>query len=547
MAKRYKRVGNGLGWKDGPSTNTLRNADNFNIMDKGINDLDNAIEGQQAQIDSLVAGGDSSPAAAQAQVGADGVTYGSLKTRLDTEHNSVKSELADIASYRKPVRFGRIVPPIDFISIDFELYRKLDGKIYHNIDLDARWRNNNIQQIIYTDIATGSNSTGNGSETTPYKTPAKAFQVAAASSNTNIKIIVNADLLLRQEMFLAFDTYFEFTNKHIVITTKDGKKIPFANGDSTVRQSKRIDNVDNGILPAWTLTSGNVYQTTRSNTGYVIDTSYRDYYNGNIKKMQKVASVIECEAMPGSYYINGSIIYTHTYDSRPSDGKLVCVFTWTLTNPLFRLYNSTLFMENFEFFSYDGVRIRGDATSHFIFNKFDFGQTGSINSLTEQLTGKIYLLECSGHDSYLDGFNYHYTVGANNRSYLVFEYNSPTYNCGNEPSGTGNNGTTAHEGASTIRVNCYGEGSQGVVCADVNGCYSLLYDCQMMDSKLAITDKRSASYQFSTDIGVNTAKAILVNCSGVSPRKSIISDSTAQITLETWNEDPGAIERTTTF
>ncbi len=91
MAKKYIRVGGGTGWKDSPSTNTPRNAFNLNIMDKGIDDLDNAIVEQQAQIDALVVYGDSSPAVAQAIAGTGYIT---LKERLDTEHNEVTSELA---------------------------------------------------------------------------------------------------------------------------------------------------------------------------------------------------------------------------------------------------------------------------------------------------------------------------------------------------------------------------------------------------------------------------------------------------------------------
>jgi len=55
------------------------------------------VDNVQTQVNQLVVSGDSSPAAAQAQVGADGTVYGSLKTRLDTEHNKHSSELAQIA------------------------------------------------------------------------------------------------------------------------------------------------------------------------------------------------------------------------------------------------------------------------------------------------------------------------------------------------------------------------------------------------------------------------------------------------------------------
>jgi hypothetical protein len=96
--KRYIRVGNGNGWADYPSTNTPRNAFNFNIMDKGIDDLDNAIENQQAQIDQIVKTGDSSVEAAQARVAYD-KTFATLKARLDDRD----SQLAAI-EYQKATK-----------------------------------------------------------------------------------------------------------------------------------------------------------------------------------------------------------------------------------------------------------------------------------------------------------------------------------------------------------------------------------------------------------------------------------------------------------
>ncbi len=96
MAKRYAR----LNWKDYPSTNTPRNATNFNVMDKGIDDIDNAIEAVQDQIDELVISGDSSVEAAQARVSSGGTTYNTLKQRLDTEHTEVTSSLAQIENQK---------------------------------------------------------------------------------------------------------------------------------------------------------------------------------------------------------------------------------------------------------------------------------------------------------------------------------------------------------------------------------------------------------------------------------------------------------------
>ncbi|AJO24777.1 GDSL-type esterase/lipase family protein [Weizmannia coagulans] len=55
----------------------------------------------QAQVNNLVADGDSSPEAAQARVGADGTNYTTLKQRLDAENQSVTAQLAETGVYPK--------------------------------------------------------------------------------------------------------------------------------------------------------------------------------------------------------------------------------------------------------------------------------------------------------------------------------------------------------------------------------------------------------------------------------------------------------------
>src|SRR5690606_5588642 len=52
----------------------------------------------QAQVNTLVVNGDSSPAAAQAAVDAKGVDKGNLKQRLDDDYNELSSRLAQKAN-----------------------------------------------------------------------------------------------------------------------------------------------------------------------------------------------------------------------------------------------------------------------------------------------------------------------------------------------------------------------------------------------------------------------------------------------------------------
>jgi hypothetical protein len=65
----------------------------------GATDTKEAIDIVQAQINTLVVSGDSSPAAAQAAVDADGYDYENLKLRLDTEHTALSEQLADMMNY----------------------------------------------------------------------------------------------------------------------------------------------------------------------------------------------------------------------------------------------------------------------------------------------------------------------------------------------------------------------------------------------------------------------------------------------------------------
>lgn len=84
------------------TTRVFRNLMNTILTNIGLDMQDHASRSDnlQAQIDNMVAEGDSSPAAAQAAVGADGTTYASLKTRLDTEYNQGTSRTASMETKR---------------------------------------------------------------------------------------------------------------------------------------------------------------------------------------------------------------------------------------------------------------------------------------------------------------------------------------------------------------------------------------------------------------------------------------------------------------
>lgn len=525
----YEGIESASEWKT-KSDEVLNEAKKVNAMNVDV----------QKQLDTLILeSGTSDAEVIQARGG-----HSLLNERLDNMENNIAITVGDIETkieaewkVRTPVKYGKIEMPSDFIPVDFNLYRGLDGKVVHDIDLDKRFRNNNIEKVIHTDLVSGNNLTGDGSEGNPFRTPNKALEYAASIPEKRIKIIISAEELLRNEMNLVVGNTLEFTDKHIVVTTKSNKVIPYLNGDSIKRVSYDTTGGSSPRLSDWILHKGNVYHTTRPNTAFVCDIKHRNPFTGKIMKMKNVTSIEDCQSTKGSYYIDGTTVYIHTFDGRVPDGEVVCVFLWSVPYLHFILKNSTLFIENIEFFNYDGLTIRGDSSSQVILNNCDIGETGTNNSLSILHVGKTYLLNCSTHDSYRDGFNYHYPAGVDNIECLVFEYDCFGYNNGNS-GGTGNNFTTIHDGASIVRVNSVGENSEGVTCADVNGSYSVLIDCKMFNSRLDKSNLRSSSYQFTTDGANKVAKALLINCSGKSPNWSILTDlhKGTILELQSWHE-----------
>jgi len=61
--------------------------DTYDLIPKGFDKVQSDMDMNQKQINQLVVSGDSSPEAAQARVGSTGVTYSSLKARLDAEYD----------------------------------------------------------------------------------------------------------------------------------------------------------------------------------------------------------------------------------------------------------------------------------------------------------------------------------------------------------------------------------------------------------------------------------------------------------------------------
>lgn len=98
--------------------------------------------------------------------------------------------------------------------------------------------------------------------------------------------------------------------------------------------------------------------------------------------------------------------------------------------------------------------------------QFNNSILNSYGGLTVQ-GGTVYVYKCQANGNIKDGFNYHYSP-TNNIVPHVTEMYCEAHNNGNNDTYYSNNGSTAHDGALVLRVNCRYSYCKGGLLADVN-------------------------------------------------------------------------------
>ncbi len=98
--------------------------------------------------------------------------------------------------------------------------------------------------------------------------------------------------------------------------------------------------------------------------------------------------------------------------------------------------------------------------------QFNNSILNSYGGLTVQ-GGTVYVYKCQANGNIKDGFNYHYSPVSNIVPHVTEMY-CEAHNNGNDDTYYSNNGSTAHDGALTLRVNCRYSHCKGGLLADVN-------------------------------------------------------------------------------
>lgn len=451
---------------------------------------------------------------------------GDILARFSAHQAESAQQFTKIDYGRGAMGYGLLDIPSDFPhALPFNLYRGFDGIIKHDWDLSARFETT-ADQTLYCDSILGDDETGNGSESTPYRSGKKCLQAIKASGNTTF--------ILKVKNSMTRDQVHDSTQPDLPMDLIGKKVYIIADGASRLFMGNVQSSGLQCITPLTWTTDGTAWKTARTNCYNVFDITNKDFY-GFGKPLNWVSSAAACQSTANSWYTDGTNVWVHTFDSREPDENLLCGLN--TANVWFDITDGELYFKGFDFYSghpggvtgnyKGGVFIQGNTASVAVFNdcRFvggmgrnitDYGVECVSNALAIQDVGKCYSFGCKAGYAYRDGFNYHYYAAVpNKRVYLAFEYNCMGYNTGRYAFGSAggiNNITTCHNGACCLRVGCYGHYAQGPLCADVDDCYSVLYDCSYRDS-LNGNDPSCAAYQFNNAAGSN-GKAVLINCEG---------------------------------
>jgi len=244
---------------------------------------------------------------------------------------------------------------------------------------------------------------------------------------------------------------------------------------------KNINIVSDGTGPVrwfqadyhnYTKTAGatNVYQTARNNITHVVDLQLLNI-NGETIALKSVASIAECDATEGSYFMDGTNTYIHMIGHVvPNDNNVVILLQ--TGNPALKVTNATknisLYVEGIEFYGGTANIYVGNSATYLdpkvYMKKCKMRYSSTLNAV-HILGATSYFQDCEASYSVLDGFNYH---ASNGRIVKSIEVNCLGRGNGDNSKSTDvNNGSTTHDGSKAIRINCVYYENMGVNCCDV--------------------------------------------------------------------------------
>lgn len=284
----------------------------------------------------------------------------------------------------------------------------------------------------------------------------------------------------------------------------------------------------------WTLSSGNIYQTTRSATQLIADTRglfYTpdgDYYVYTQKA--DLASIVG----PGQWAIVGSVVYVWAIGNANlvTDSSFMRLSINTSSSCINANGSSNIYVQGLTlegggwanpgalaaFSSGAGTTGTPQLIAVDVVTKYTVG-----NAVT--LTGAQYgiFIRCGVVESGADGFNYH-SGTYNSATYVpdVIEVGCWSRKTGRATTVETQNGTTGHDGVRLIRVGGKHERSFGPVIADDSGAKSWNLGCQAFNST-------ALTRNYAISVTAADSEMWLEECTASDSKTGLYGDGTSKI------------------
>lgn len=336
-----------------------------------------------------------------------------------------------------------------------QIYR-IGNRVVTNFD-PSQWMVPAVASL-WVSLSRGSDTTGDGSYATPYKSIWKAISVMSAATT----IYVEAGI---------YDRNYSWKGQ----APQYPVNVIGVGGE--VVSSMRWEG------GAWTLTTNGTYQATRSLTAVVADENDVDE-DGLVIRFTKVTSQAICEATPRSWYSDGPNLWVHTFDGRQPDAKVLVMIDSAnaYTNTAVNVFVRGIILEG-GLSGFTTGSTNPTAATRCVFDRVTYRyskQTGASN------VGIALVINhrCAAYGNGYDGFGY--TIGVNTISPKALEIDCVSFANGDPDDDNDNdNASTSHNNCRVVRIGTIGKRTRGPIFADVDTAKSWNINCGSRDSLAA--------------------------------------------------------------
>lgn len=433
---------------------------------------------------------------------------------------SIRGKVADAKAVGDAMRSvgGAEIQPRNFPILPYKVVKTNDGYLLKDDIYDVK-NISNFRQI-YVDSVNGSDSNNGTSQNTAYKTLKKAL---GEYNTANADCCVN---ILGDSVFYADELYGELTNRKSLAIIGENKP-----------------KLIHGELPMWSVydSDNNTYSATVSFTGKCCVDMANVGLDGLFEGMKAVSNASAVTETENSYYIDGTTAYVHPISGNDASNVIVLKSGYGVRwNHATSTTDHFLYMKNLNIIGgyYDLAR---SSAYQVIGVKIEFFAEDCIlqhNPIGDGFPHNgydvSYNINCNVGFSNTDCFNHHHSGCTTEQvqNSIIVDINCKAREAGyyRNPKQGNDNLFTCHDGENVLRLNCRGMTAPGPSFADVNGCRSVLVDCESYNnyySELAI----NGAWQFNNVDAIRNGMVTLVGCRIYDCRNTVKLNSECDIEM----------------